>query len=104
MDVEVEFARGVFACVAGDSGAGKSTLVNEILYKALANAVSRGKHRPGRHAGLRGVEDVDKVIDIDQSPIGRTPRSNPATNTKVFVHINQIFASTPEAKIISSMH
>ncbi|MDQ3360625.1 MAG: ATP-binding cassette domain-containing protein, partial [Actinomycetota bacterium] len=81
------------------SGSGKSTLVNEILYKALANAVSRGKHRPGRHAGLRGIENVDKVIDIDQSPIGRTPRSNPATYTKVYDHIRQLFASTAEAKI-----
>ncbi|MDQ3892218.1 MAG: excinuclease ABC subunit UvrA, partial [Actinomycetota bacterium] len=97
--VDVEFPLGVFTCVTGVSGSGKSTLVNEILYKALANAVSRGKHRPGRHAGLRGAEDVDKVIDIDQSPIGRTPRSNPATYTKVFDHIRQLFASTPEAKI-----
>jgi excinuclease ABC subunit A len=98
-NVDVEFPLGVFTCVTGVSGSGKSTLVNEILYKALANAVSRGKHRPGRHAGLRGVEDVDKVIDIDQSPIGRTPRSNPATYTKVFDHIRQLFATTPEAKI-----
>jgi excinuclease ABC subunit A len=98
-EVDVEFPLGVFTCITGVSGSGKSTLVNEILYKALANAVSRGKHRPGRHAGLRGIEDVDKVIDIDQSPIGRTPRSNPATYTKVFDHIRQIFASTPEAKI-----
>ncbi|MDQ4082897.1 MAG: excinuclease ABC subunit UvrA [Actinomycetota bacterium] len=97
--VDVEFPLGVFTCVTGVSGSGKSTLVNEILYKALANAVSRGKRRPGRHAGLRGAEDVDKVIDIDQSPIGRTPRSNPATYTKVFDHIRQLFASTPEAKI-----
>jgi excinuclease ABC subunit A len=97
--VDVEFPLGVFTCITGVSGSGKSTLVNEILYKALANAVSRGKHRPGRHAGLKGVEDVDKVIDIDQSPIGRTPRSNPATYTKVFDHIRQLFASTPEAKI-----
>jgi len=97
--VDVEFPLGVFTCITGVSGSGKSTLVNEILYKALANAVSRGKHRPGRHAGLRGVEGVDKVIDIDQSPIGRTPRSNPATYTKVFDHIRQLFASTPEAKI-----
>jgi excinuclease ABC subunit A len=97
--VDVEFPLGVFTCVAGVSGSGKSTLVNEILYKALANAVGRGKHRPGRHAGIRGVEGVDKVIDIDQNPIGRTPRSNPATYTKVFDHIRQLFASTPEAKI-----
>ena len=66
--VDAEFPLGVFTCVTGVSGSGKSTLVNEILYKALANAVGRGKHRPGRHAGLRGVEDVDKVIEIDQSP------------------------------------
>ncbi|CAA9475792.1 MAG: Excinuclease ABC subunit A, partial [uncultured Rubrobacteraceae bacterium] len=97
--VDVEFPLGVFTCITGVSGSGKSTLVNEILYKALANAVSRGKHRPGRHAGLRGIENVDKVIDIDQSPIGRTPRSNPATYTKVFDHIRQLFASTAEAKI-----
>ena len=97
--VDVGFPLGVFTCITGVSGSGKSTLVNEVLYKALANAVSRGKHRPGRHAGLRGVEDVDKVIDIDQSPIGRTPRSKPATYTKVFDHIRQLFASTPEAKI-----
>jgi excinuclease ABC subunit A len=97
--VNVEFPLGVFTCITGVSGSGKSTLVNEILYKALANAVNRGKHRPGRHAGLRGVEEIDKVIDIDQSPIGRTPRSNPATYTKVFDHIRQLFAATPEAKI-----
>ena len=97
--VDVTFPLGVFTCVTGVSGSGKSTLVDEILYKALANAVSRGKHRPGRHAGIKGVEDVDKVIDIDQSPIGRTPRSNPATYTKVFDHIRQLFAATPEAKI-----
>ncbi|HZC19836.1 MAG TPA: excinuclease ABC subunit UvrA, partial [Rubrobacteraceae bacterium] len=97
--VDVEFPLSVLTCITGVSGSGKSTLVNEILYKALANAVSRGKHRPGRHSGLRGVEEVDKVIDIDQSPIGRTPRSNPATYTKVFDHIRQLFAATPEAKI-----
>jgi excinuclease ABC subunit A len=97
--VDAEFPLGVFTCVTGVSGSGKSTLVNEILFKALANAVSCGKHRPGRHTGLKGIEDVDKVIDIDQSPIGRTPRSNPATYTKVFDHIRQLFAATPEAKI-----
>ncbi len=97
--VDAEFPLGVFTCVTGVSGSGKSTLVNEILFKALANQVNRGKHRPGRHAGLRGVEDVDKVIDIDQSPIGRTPRSNPATYTKVFDHVRQLFAQTPDAKI-----
>lgn len=98
-DMDVEFPLGVLTCVTGVSGSGKSTLVNEVLYKALANQVSRGRHRPGRHAALKGVEQVDKVIDIDQSPIGRTPRSNPATYTKVFDHIRQLFASTPEAKI-----
>ncbi|MGH3090614.1 MAG: excinuclease ABC subunit UvrA [Rubrobacteraceae bacterium] len=97
--VDAEFPLGVFTCVTGVSGSGKSTLVNDILYKSLANQVSRGKNRPGRHAGLRGVEDVDKVIDIDQSPIGRTPRSNPATYTKVFDHIRQLFAQTPDAKV-----
>ncbi|MBA2346648.1 MAG: excinuclease ABC subunit UvrA, partial [Rubrobacter sp.] len=98
-NVDAEFPLGVFTCITGVSGSGKSTLVNEILYKALANQVNRGKHRPGRHAGLRGIEDVDKVIDIDQSPIGRTPRSNPATYTKTFDHIRQLFAATAEAKI-----
>ncbi|MGF1472793.1 MAG: excinuclease ABC subunit UvrA [Rubrobacteraceae bacterium] len=97
--LDAEFPLGVFTCVTGVSGSGKSTLVNEVLYKALANAVGRGKHRPGRHEGLKGTEDVDKVIEIDQSPIGRTPRSNPATYTKVFDHIRQLFAATPEAKI-----
>ncbi|MBA2691849.1 MAG: excinuclease ABC subunit UvrA [Rubrobacter sp.] len=98
-DVDAEFPLGVFTCVTGVSGSGKSTLVNDILYKALANRVSRGKNRPGRHKGLRGVEDVDKVIEIDQSPIGRTPRSNPATYTKTFDHIRQIFSQTPDAKV-----
>ncbi|HEX2097646.1 MAG TPA: excinuclease ABC subunit UvrA, partial [Rubrobacteraceae bacterium] len=98
-NANVMFPLGVLTSVTGVSGSGKSTLVDEILYKALANAVSRSKHRPGRHAGIRGIEGVDKVIDIDQSPIGRTPRSNPATYTKVFDHIRQLFASTPEAKI-----
>ncbi len=97
--IDVEFPLGILTSITGVSGSGKSTLVNEILYKALANAVGRGKHRPGRHAGIKGVEGVDKVIDIDQSPIGRTPRSNPATYTKVFDHIRQLFATTPEAKI-----
>jgi excinuclease ABC subunit A len=97
--IDVSFPLGVFTCVTGVSGSGKSTLVNEILYKALANRVNRGKHRPGRHTGLDGVDQLDKVIDIDQSPIGRTPRSNPATYTKVFDHIRQLFAATPEARI-----
>jgi excinuclease ABC subunit A len=97
--IDAEFPLGVFTCVTGVSGSGKSTLVNDILYKALANAVGRGRNRPGRHAGLRGVENTDKVIDIDQSPIGRTPRSNPATYTKVFDHIRELFAATQEAKV-----
>ncbi|WP_119070806.1 excinuclease ABC subunit UvrA [Rubrobacter indicoceani] len=97
--VDAEFPLGIFTSVTGVSGSGKSTLVNDILFKALANAVSRGKHRPGRHKGLTGVENVDKVIDIDQSPIGRTPRSNPATYTKVFDHIRQLFSQTAEAKV-----
>ncbi|MGI8650691.1 MAG: excinuclease ABC subunit UvrA [Rubrobacter sp.] len=98
-NVDAEFPLGIFTSVTGVSGSGKSTLVNDILFKALANAVSRGKHRPGKHKGLAGIEDVDKVIDIDQSPIGRTPRSNPATYTKVFDHIRKLFSQTAEAKV-----
>lgn len=98
-NVDATFPLGIFTSVTGVSGSGKSTLVNDILYKALANAVSRGKNRPGKYKTLEGVEDVDKVIDIDQSPIGRTPRSNPATYTKTFDHIRQLFSQTAEAKI-----
>ena len=96
--IDVEFPLGVFTAVTGVSGSGKSTLVEEILWKALAQKVNRARLVPGRHKRVEGVEWIDKVIDIDQSPIGRTPRSNPATYTKVFDHIRALFAQVPEAK------
>ncbi len=93
------FPIGLFTCVTGVSGSGKSTLVNEILYKVLASELNRAHVRPGRHQSADGLEHLDKVIDIDQSPIGRTPRSNPATYTGVFDDIRDVFATTSEAKI-----
>ena len=90
---------GLFTVVTGVSGSGKSTLVNEILYKALAKQLYSGKHRPGKHKEVKGIEHIEKVIDIDQSPIGRTPRSNPATYTGVFDDIRDVFAQTNEAKV-----
>jgi excinuclease ABC subunit A len=98
-DIDVEFPIGKFVCVTGVSGSGKSTLVNEIVYKALANKLHRMRTKPGDHAGCEGIECYDKVIDIDQSPIGRTPRSNPATYTKLFDHIRELYSMTPEAKV-----
>src|SRR5712691_1991072 len=98
-NIDVEFPVGKFICVTGVSGSGKSTLVNEIVYKALANKLHRIRIKPGDHAGCEGIECYDKVIDIDQSPIGRTPRSNPATYTKLFDHIRELYSLTPEAKI-----
>jgi excinuclease ABC subunit A len=98
-DIDVEFPVGKFVCVTGVSGSGKSTLVNEIVYKALANKLHRMRTKPGDHAGCEGIECYDKVIDIDQSPIGRTPRSNPATYTKLFDHIRELYSLTPEAKV-----
>jgi excinuclease ABC subunit A len=98
-DIDVEFPVGKFVCVTGVSGSGKSTLVNEIVYKALANRLHRMRTKPGDHAGCEGIECYDKVIDIDQSPIGRTPRSNPATYTKLFDHIRELYSMTPEAKV-----
>jgi len=98
-DITVSFPLGLFTCVTGVSGSGKSTLVNEILHKALAQQLQRAHTRPGRHAGLTGLQWLDKVVDIDQSPIGRTPRSNPATYTGVFDEIRSVFASTQEAKV-----
>ncbi len=98
-DIDVEFPIGKFVCVTGVSGSGKSTLVNEIVYKALANRLHRMRTKPGDHAGFEGIESYDKVIDIDQSPIGRTPRSNPATYTKLFDHIRELYSLTPEAKV-----
>lgn len=97
--IDVQFPLGVFTCVTGVSGSGKSTLVNEILYRGLKRKLTSSRTPPGRHQGLEGVELVDKVINIDQSPIGRTPRSNAATYTKVFDNVRALFASTPQAKV-----
>ncbi len=98
-DIDVTFPLGVFVAITGVSGSGKSTLVNGILYKALARHIYRARDIPGRHRRITGVDDVDKVIHVDQSPIGRTPRSNPATYTGVFDHVRRLFAGTPEAKM-----
>ncbi|MBQ8822400.1 MAG: excinuclease ABC subunit UvrA [Lachnospiraceae bacterium] len=97
-NIDVEFPLGVMTCVTGVSGSGKSSLVNEILYKRLARDLNRARCIPGKHKDIKGIEQLDKVIDIDQSPIGRTPRSNPATYTGVFDMIRDLFASTPDAK------
>ncbi|MBQ9142532.1 MAG: excinuclease ABC subunit UvrA, partial [Lachnospiraceae bacterium] len=97
-NIDVEFPLGVMTCVTGVSGSGKSSLVNEILYKHLAKKLNRARTIPGKHKGIEGLEQLDKVIDIDQSPIGRTPRSNPATYTGVFDMIRDLFASTADAK------
>jgi len=97
--IDVEFPVGKFVCVTGVSGSGKSTLVNEIVYKALANRLHRMRVKPGEHLGCEGIECYDKVIDIDQSPIGRTPRSNPATYTDLFTPIRELYAQTPDAKV-----
>ncbi len=96
--MDVKFPLGVMTCVTGVSGSGKSSLVNEILYKHLARDLNRARTIPGKHAGIDGIEQLDKVIDIDQSPIGRTPRSNPATYTGVFDQIRDLFATTADAK------
>jgi excinuclease ABC subunit A len=96
--VDADFPIGLFTCVTGVSGSGKSTLVNEILYKALANQLHQGVHIVGRHKAIKGLEAVDKVIDIDQAPIGRTPRSNPATYTGLFTPLRELFAQLPESK------
>ncbi|MBO4337938.1 MAG: excinuclease ABC subunit UvrA, partial [Lachnospiraceae bacterium] len=97
-NIDIEIPLGVFTCVTGVSGSGKSSLINEILYKALARKLNRAKTIPGKHKGIEGVDKLDKVIDIDQSPIGRTPRSNPATYTGVFDTIRDLFAGTQDAK------
>ncbi|HEY5537608.1 MAG TPA: excinuclease ABC subunit UvrA, partial [Acetobacterium sp.] len=97
-NIDVDFPMGKFICVTGVSGSGKSTLVNEILYKGIAQKLYHSFKKPGKYKSIQGVEAIDKVIDIDQSPIGRTPRSNPATYTGVFDLIRDLFAKTPEAK------
>ena len=96
--IDVDFPLGVFTAVTGVSGSGKSTLVEEILWKSLAHKVNRARVVPGRHKKVEGIEEIDKVIDIDQSPIGRTPRSNPATYTKLFDQIRNLFSQTQEAR------
>ena len=96
--VDVEFPLGVFTAVTGVSGSGKSTLVNEILYRSVANRLHRARLRPGAHDRIEGIEQVDKIINIDQSPIGRTPRSNPATYTGIFDHVRKLFAGTREGR------
>lgn len=98
-NVDVEFPLGKFICVTGVSGSGKSSLVNEILYKSAARSLYDSKEEPGEHKELKGLENIDKVINIDQSPIGRTPRSNPATYTGVFTYIRDLFAELPESKL-----
>lgn len=98
-NIDVKFPLGVMTCVTGVSGSGKSSLVNEILYKALAKQLNRARTIPGKYKKIEGIEQLDKVINIDQSPIGRTPRSNPATYTGVFDMIRDLFASTPDARM-----
>ena len=98
-NIDIDIPKGVVTCVTGVSGSGKSSLVNEILYKTLALKKNRAKVKPGKCAGISGIDDIDKVIDIDQSPIGRTPRSNPATYTGLFNDIRELFASTEDARL-----
>jgi len=97
-NINVDFPIGIFTCVTGVSGSGKSSLINGILYTALANQLHQSKHVVGKHKKIKGMEEVDKVIDIDQAPIGRTPRSNPATYTGLFTHLRDIFSQLPESK------
>ena len=97
-DIDVKVPLGVFCCVTGVSGSGKSTLINEVLHKAVANRLHRAKQRPGAHRRISGLQDVDKIINIDQSPIGRTPRSNPATYIGLFDHIRDLYSRTQESR------
>ncbi|HMJ03092.1 MAG TPA: ATP-binding cassette domain-containing protein, partial [Conexibacter sp.] len=96
--VDVDVPLGVFCCVTGVSGSGKSTLVNEVLHKAVSNRLHKTKQRPGAHRRISGIEQLDKIIAVDQSPIGRTPRSNPATYIGLFDQVRDLFSKTPEAK------
>ena len=98
-NINVKFPLGKFICITGVSGSGKSTLINEILYKIVANNLYKSKSKPGKYKTIKGLENIDKVVDISQAPIGRTPRSNPATYTSVFDDIRDVFATTKEAKI-----
>ncbi|MBV4431767.1 excinuclease ABC subunit UvrA [Clostridium tyrobutyricum] len=98
-NINVKFPLGIFNCITGVSGSGKSTLVNEILYKGLNKSINGSKDNPGKHKSILGIENIDKIIDINQSPIGRTPRSNPATYTGVFDIIREVFSNTSEAKM-----
>ncbi len=98
-NINVKIPLGVFTCITGVSGSGKSTLINEILYKSLAKKIYKSSEKPGKHKEITGIQNIDKIINIDQSPIGRTPRSNPATYTGVFDLIRDIFAETNEAKL-----
>ena len=98
-NIDVEFPVGRLTAVTGVSGSGKSTLVNEIVYKALANRLNRMRTKPGDHESVEGIDVFDKVIEIDQTPIGRTPRSNPATYTDLFTHVRELYSLTPESKV-----
>mgnify|MGYP001072895285 FL=1 len=98
-NVDVSFPMGVLTAVTGVSGSGKSSLVNDVLYKSLANSLNRAKLVPGKHTRIEGIDQLDKIVHVDQNPIGRTPRSNPATYTGVFDHIRKLFADTQEAKV-----
>ncbi len=98
-EIDVHFPLGTFICVTGVSGSGKSTLINEVLYKTLAQKLHRAKNKPGPYKEIKGLDNLDKVIEVDQSPIGRTPRSNPATYTGVFTDIRDLFVQTPESRV-----